>query len=495
MGELLPERFARLADGGALETDATATGSTTGDADDSPTDGGQAPAAPGPPTTSDSSTGAPRPGRAVIRVDPRRGSDDAAGTATQPVATLQRGLDLAAGYRSDGHPVTIELAEGVHWLSEPAILTDAHSGTEALPLVITSEVKDGAPTTASLAGGLPLLGEWQRVPGTPLYRIATRPGHAFRQLFVNGVRKPRARSALFPDGGLRTTEEVNRCLPLEAGVEPGGYRLDRYRVRIQRPTELELVSLENWRMFRCPVTGVSGDGSFLSLDNLCWERSARDPRFGVGRLAWLENAREFVDSPGEWYLDSRENYLYFYPESADQVSATPASFIAPLAEGLLWFRGDPTNPVRHVRIDHVNFAFTSWLGPNAAGGYSPVQAGVHFEECSTCPSGYRAITVPGAIDLRYAEDITITNGVFHRLGGIRSQLGRGNQALLGGQQPDDGLLRQRGGDRANLQAANCWRLRRDSRESKVTEWSTTRSVASAWSTTTASAYFSVTFET
>ncbi len=244
--------------------------------------------------------------RVVIRVDPTNGADDVAWTEAQPVASLARALQVAASQRAQGAAVTIELSGGVHWLAEPVQLKPAHSGTAGAPLVITAERKGDSHAVAAVAGGTPLLGSWAAVSGTPMFRLRVTPGRKFRQLYVDGARKKRARSPLFPDGGLLTTAQVRQCGRVGTGVEPTGYRLSQWRVQVSRPQEVEFVSLENWRGFRCPLTGISGNGAFLELDNPCWTKSIAAGAFGVGRLAWLENAREFVDEPDEWYLNSSE---------------------------------------------------------------------------------------------------------------------------------------------------------------------------------------------
>ncbi len=93
-------------------------------------------------------------------------------------------------------------------------------------------------------------------------------------------------------------------------------------------------------------------------------------------------------------------------------------------------RGNEGTPVEHVRIQHINLAFTSWLAPNQPAGYSPVQGGVYFAPCENCPSGLRGATVPGAIDLEYAQDIAITANQFHRLGGAGINLGVGTKRAI-----------------------------------------------------------------
>jgi len=123
------------------------------------------------------------PSGTVLYVSPT-GSDLNSGSRRQPFATLPHARDAA---RMRPQPVTVRLLSGTHVLSEPLVLTPADSG-------VTFEAAPGAAPVVS--GGLRVEG-WRKhndrlwVADVPWLRKQAEP---FAQLFVNGGRRPCART-------------------------------------------------------------------------------------------------------------------------------------------------------------------------------------------------------------------------------------------------------------------------------------------------------------
>ena len=167
--------------------------------------------------------------------------------------------------------------------------------------------------------------------------------------------------------------------------------------------DIEINILRWWqhRIFR--NSGVSADGTEIYLDT-DWLTSLQSTAYS-DRITWIENAYEFIDQPGEWYLNRSESKLYYKPDgSMDGKSAT-----LPVTEQLLVFEG-----TENITFDGVKFEDTSWLTPNEI-GYNDAQSGTYAQHNGVWGD------VPGAIETHAAKNITITNSELRNLGigGIR----------------------------------------------------------------------------
>lgn len=114
---------------------------------------------------------------------------------------------------------------------------------------------------------------------------------------------------------------------------------------------------------------------------------------------FVENIRDELDAPGEFWFDHEQRMLYLYPNS----TSPPSSLVVPLLSSLVEVTGtDRGRPVVNVTIERVGFRDTRRTEL----------------ETMTAPSGgdwsmYRG----GALFIENAENVTISNSTFSRLDG------------------------------------------------------------------------------
>ena len=70
-------------------------------------------------------------------------------------------------------------------------------------------------------------------------------------------------------------------------------------------------------------------------------------------LRFVENIREELDSPGEWFLDKNRQILYYYPLPGENMDTIEAE--ATVTPHLFVIRGTKNEPVRNVCIDGITF--------------------------------------------------------------------------------------------------------------------------------------------
>jgi hypothetical protein len=137
----------------------------------------------------------------------------------------------------------------------------------------------------------------------------------------------------------------------------------------------------------------------------------------VGRKAYMEHAKEFVDVPGEWYLDRTHGILYY--QAGENEDPNLEEFIAPRAAELLVLQGSKGAPVRNLNFVNLTFAYSSWQLPEI--GYCALQAAHYGTKYCTEPT----YAMPLAVRLQYAENCSFVTCRFLHLGSSGLGLGAG----------------------------------------------------------------------
>ncbi len=285
---------------------------------------------------------------------------NAAGT-DGPFATLARARDairqLKATEGLEG-PVTVMVRGGAYYLATPVIFGPEDSGTEDCP--ITYMAYPGEKPV--LSGGKEITG-WQRGEGQ-LWVAEVPEVKAgqwyFRQLFVNGERRYRAR---LPQQGyyevVEAAEPERRAFRYNPGdIDPSWHNLE----------DVELVSLQFWTEGRFPITQIDEETHTVTLAGETW----RPITWCKGY--YIDNVYEGLAEPGDWYLDRHTGVLYYWPLPGEDM--TRAEVIAPTTEQLVCFQGDveAQELVHHVTLCGLTFYYSTWLLPTD--GFNLMQAEV-----------------------------------------------------------------------------------------------------------------------
>lgn len=365
-------------------------------ADDAPGD----PDAPGEP-------GAP----GDYYVDPA-GRDLNPGTESEPFLTIERAREevrkrVAAGLDRN---VTIVLREGVHRLKTPFVLGPEDSGTKLHSI-----------TYAAHPGERPVLSGGRRITGfrkgegqiwTAEVPLARDGAWTFRQLFVDGKRRQRARTP--NEGYYRIVGPSSQDKPFRLAFRPGDIR----KGWTEGGEEVEVIALLSWAEIRMQIAEVDEARRVAILSG--------DPRPSnreENARYWIENAPDGLDAPGEWRLDTKAGLLHYWPVPGEDMKG--AEVIAPVLGELVRIEADlpRVRLVRNVRFQGIAFAHTDWtLGPR---GYADTQA---------------AVEIGGAFSASGAVGCSIVDCTFTLLGGYGIQLSGGCQknSLVGNEIVDVG---------------------------------------------------------
>jgi hypothetical protein len=277
---------------------------------------------------------------------------------------------LVPGMSSD---ITVDLRGGTYQLSSPLSFTPADSGANG-HTVVWQAYPGEKPV---FSGGRQVSG-WQLYDsGKGIYRAAVPTGTQSRQLFVNGVRAERARSAVNPAGFTVTAT--------------GFTTTDPQYLSWSNPAGVEIVHLNAWKELRCPVTAITpaaGGGSAFTLAQPCFGNGGAPPypsgyfpyngggSPGLDSISWIENNYALLSTPGQFYLDSAAGYAYYIPRAGEDLSQADVEL--PTTQTLVSLAGTPGHLTPVDDTDpSITYTGSSW-GYNSGRTYGDLGDDVHY---------------------------------------------------------------------------------------------------------------------
>jgi hypothetical protein len=397
----------------------------------------------------------------VFYVSPA-GSDRNPGTLQQPFRTIERARDAVREFRTATpdvqSPVVVYLRGGLHRLAAPLILEPRDGGTHDSPVVYTA-YRDERPV---LSGGRELT-DWRPRPlagrevwVTSLPPELGNPAPALLQLWVGSERRQQARHpntgylaiAGIPGDGPQTPWNQGRAsLEFHPGDIPDW----------QDFTGSQAIVMNLWTESHLPVTGVDRDSMLLRFGL----RSVY--RLDAGNPYYLLNVREALDSPGEWFIDTRRREILYLPLPGEEPERFTA--IIPGLAQLLLMNGRPGEGeyVDHLTFRGITFSHTEWrftdtsswgMVQRGRGGFGQAAFGLPaaveghgvrsstFERCSFSHAGTYGISLrEGCIGN------TINECTFNDLGGGGIMIGEPTV-------PEDPRIRTQGNTIINCEIAN-----------------------------------------
>ena len=355
-----------------------------------------------------------------------RGKPCALTTAHQ----LVRGLAPTATQDID-----VVLAGGKYSLDAPLAFDARDSGQNGHTISWTAA--PGAEPT--LSGGTRITG-WKPSPGSTTVWQAQVPRNLSvdpRQLYVDGALATRARTRISPSDVSYSANGVdikNTALAYLNGIGQ------------QNRVEMEFVNSFTDRF--SPVVSIANSHVTMAQpawNNNTWGYDTVQTPFRTASV-YLENAREFLDSPGEWYLDTTTHTLYYQPPAGQRLSKSDVEL--PRLESLLQVSGTYTNPVHDLTFSGIRFADTTWTGPNSQGyadqqtgafqaDASPLRPADAFTSCSVGCQTFESTRnqwhqTPAAVQVSAANHITLTDNTYSDLGSLAVGVGQDADANASG---------------------------------------------------------------
>jgi hypothetical protein len=339
-------------------------------------------------------------------------------TAQNPCSLLTAQARVRAATPTMSSDIDVVLAGGTYSLASTLAFSAAKGDGGTHGYTVSYQAAPGAHPV--LSGGEQVTG-WTQDPGG-VWQAQVPAGTQTRQLYVDGVRANIASEAA--PGGF--TQTATGYTTTDTTIESWG-----------NVSDVEFVYNVGWTQMRCRIASASG--TTITMDEPCYQNSTKKP-YGVnaGNPSEIQNAKELLTDPGQWYLDQPAHTLYYIPREGQDMKAADAEI--PRLQTLVSGTGTEAQPLAGLTLSGLSFEYGGWTAPDGPDGFSEVQANMRltgddayadqgscdvFSTTSpgTCPYGAWTMT-PGNVVFDHASGLTISGDTFTHLGAAGLQLGQ-----------------------------------------------------------------------
>jgi hypothetical protein len=354
------------------------------------------------------------------------GSDRNPGTEAKPLATFH-GARKAVRKRlrkNDDNDIVVAFSGGRYTIREPVTFGPQDSPSTNQHVIYRAEGKESPVFT----GGRRITGWQKNDDGTWSTTIddVKNGTWTFDELFAGDRR---ARPARYPDDGVLRVKSIGddrrTNFTFHEGDIPG----------FADGHQLHLLYYHDWSISHVPIQSIDRNSHRLttaydvgpSADHYQMGHFSDHPRYV------LTGDVDFVNNPGEWFLNESTGKLTYMPY--DQHRPDRVQMVAPVATSLLEVHGTPDNPVRNLEFRGLTFQHCSFPLPEK--GYAAGQATGH-EDRSEGGSG--RTFVDAALTFDHATHHIVRNCTLSQLGGggIWFRTGSDNNKLIGNDIRDTG---------------------------------------------------------
>lgn len=309
--------------------------------------------------------------------------------------------------------ICLRLQEGTYYLNQPITVRPEDNGTRI--------VADGK---VIISGGVKISG-WKKEGKLYVAEVPDFNGRPleFRQMYVNGTKAVRARD-------VADFEDMHRIINVDKANETI-YVPAKAVKKIVNAKYAEMVLHEMWCVANLRIKGIKmmGDSAAVTFhqpeSHVHFMHPWPSPMVttdGHNSAFYLTNAKELLDTEGEWYLDTRASKVYYMPRKGENMAK--AEVIVPAVETLLKVEGTPDEPVHDVIFEGITFSHATWMRPSIY-GHAPLQAGMYMIEAYKLrpkmerPNGDHKLDNQGwvgrpaaAVSLNCAENVSFTKCTF-----------------------------------------------------------------------------------
>lgn len=318
------------------------------------------------------------------------GNDNNSGTKEKPVASFTKAQALARKIAWTKSTEVI-FAKGVYYLPHTVVFTADDSRNSGATVTYKSEVEGDA----VLSGGSLLNLKWESAEkGIFVAKVTGNP--TIDQLYINGKRQ---RMARFPNAVSGKNVFDTWDLSHEAKADSANNPLSAERVaRWKNPENGYIHAMHSalWGDMHWIIKGKNADGT-LNYEG-GWQNNRPSPMHPVYRM--VENIFEELDAPGEWFYNTKEQKLFYMPQSTTDLKTAKVEIVR--LRHLIEFSGSKENPVKSVNLN--GFVFR-----HAARTFMDNKDPLLRSDWTV----YRG----GAVVFNGAEDCILTNCEFDQVGG------------------------------------------------------------------------------
>jgi hypothetical protein len=187
---------------------------------------------------------------------------------------------------------------------------------------------------------------------------------------------------------------------------------------------LHVIHYDWWGNWQWKLQEING--TIMKFGKGGWQDAHGGPV--IHNYFYVENILEELDTPGEWFVDSKERKLYYWPTKQHQHmnDSSKWAFTASQLPVIVHFQGTPQDPVKDVTFKGITFAHTTttYLSSRytvpSAGDWSVLPQGsitmdgarrVSLLKCNWIQISGNAIAMHG-----HVQDSRVEDGDFRKVG-------------------------------------------------------------------------------
>ena len=353
------------------------------------------------------------------------GADTNKGTQSNPLLTIKAAQKkLKASGKIGQESCKIIIHQGTYRLTTPLSITTTDGGSEKYPVIYTAAENEKLVIT----GAQLITSNWESYKDG-IYRTKVEDLDAIDQLFIDGKRQHMARYPNF-NAGFIPVDADGSVRGKKAGTVPfTGCTPDAWDAKKaaewKNPKGAILNGMHRglWGSQHYFVSGKDKNGELIYQGG--WQNNRSAPPHKGYRM--IENVFEELDAAGEWYHNTEDGWLYYMPDVGVDLNEVKieavlqikhfieiyGAYQQPVAEMTILNSGNglketvvknyvTTRPVKNIEIRDLHFTGTDRTL------IETVEPLLRSDWCV-----YRG----GAIHIRGAENIAISNCSFEELGG------------------------------------------------------------------------------
>lgn len=311
------------------------------------------------------------------------GSDNNAGTIEKPFLSFEKAVSEMKKFAGKVS-VNIWFTEGTYYITKTIQLTPEYSGTEKKSILFSALPGHNVKVKGSMV--LDQL-NWKAYKNG-IFVSQIPAGLSFDQLFINGVRQVRARFPNYDEqnpirggnGYQKATGGTDKRYDQWFSFDP-----NEFTKKVWAHPETGIVHAfqsHNWGNLQYRIKAVDNTTSKILLGEGGWQLQ-RINGIGKASVFYIDNIFEELDTPSEWFLDEKNNLLYFYPSVG--VNLKNVTVEVPIVKDMIQLKGNNDRPIKHISFKGLNFSqskltFMEQYEPLARGDWAIHRGGVVFME-------------------------------------------------------------------------------------------------------------------
>ncbi|MBN1125164.1 MAG: right-handed parallel beta-helix repeat-containing protein [Sedimentisphaerales bacterium] len=280
-----------------------------------------------------------------------------------PLATIEAAQKLVRKIQKEQmdrqRPIVVTIRGGTYWLTKPLNFMSENSGTANAPIIYQAYEEE----RPVFSGGVEIKG-WQ-VDSKGWWHVdlpdVTSWKWRFTQLFVNDQR--RFRPQLPEKGYYKIARKVDPS-PQSAGKghDRFGFNEGEINKDWANLQYVEVVAFHSWAASRLRIAKVDTAERTVTLQGHTTGMSSW-AELKKGNRYRLENVKEALGKPGQWYVDCLTGRLTYIPREGETLENT--TIVVPRVQNLLLLNGElvfENRLVQNIQFKGLTFAHANWRG-------------------------------------------------------------------------------------------------------------------------------------